>query len=256
MRASKHFIAFTGAGISTACGIPDFRSGINTVLETGPGAWEKKAQGVKSDPSKKVVEMAKAMPSFTHMGLVALEEAGRLKFLVSQNTDGLHMRSGFNPERLAELHGNRCLEKCRKCGSQFLRDFRTREAQKVHDHETSRKCEKCRGTLYDSIINFGENLPEYELTRSFEEAGQADLCLAMGSSLTVTPAAHIPRDVAKRGRLVIVNLQATPLDKYAYLRINGLCDDVMRRLTAKLDLKVRPFTLSRLINFTPVAAGV
>lgn len=123
---SKHFIAFTGAGISTACGIPDFRSGVNTVLKIGPGMWEKKAQGVKDQHNKNVVEMAKAIPSFTHMTLVALEEMGLLKYLVSQNTDGLHLRSGFNTLKLAELHGNRCLEKCKKCGSQVLRDFRTR----------------------------------------------------------------------------------------------------------------------------------
>jgi NAD-dependent SIR2 family protein deacetylase len=70
--------------------------------------------------------MAKAVPSFTHMSMVALEEAGYLKYLVSQNTDGLHVRSGFDTHKLAELHGNRCLEKCKKCESQFLRDFRTR----------------------------------------------------------------------------------------------------------------------------------
>ena len=69
---SKHFIAFTGAGISTACGIPDYRSGVNTVLKTGPGAWEKKAQKVADKPNKNVVTMAKAIPSFTHMTLVAL----------------------------------------------------------------------------------------------------------------------------------------------------------------------------------------
>lgn len=193
--------------------------------------------------------MAKAIPSFTHMTLVALEEAGYLKYLVSQNTDGLHIRSGFNPQRLAELHGNRCLEKCKNCGSQFLRDFRTREAGKVHDHETSRKCEKCKGKLYDSIINFGENLPDYELNRSFEQAEKADLCLAMGSSLTVTPAAHIPRDVSKKGKLVIINLQSTPYDKIAYLRINGMCEDVMKRLAKKMQLKVKDFILKRIINF-------
>ena len=154
--------------------------------------------------------------------------------MVSQNTDGLHIRSGFNPERLAELHGNRCLEKCKKCGAQFLRDFRTREAKKVHEHQTSRKCEKCNGILNDSIINFGENLPEYELNRSFEEGDKADLCLAMGSSLTVTPAADIPKEVSKKGRLIIVNLQSTPLDKIAYMRINGMCEDVMKRLAAKM----------------------
>ena len=105
---SKYFIAFTGAGISTSCGIPDYRSGVNTVLPTGPGAWEKKAQKVKSDPKKKV-DMNKAIPSFTHMALVSLERAGLLKYLVSQNTDGLHMKSGFNPKKLSDLHGNRNL---------------------------------------------------------------------------------------------------------------------------------------------------
>lgn len=137
--SSKHFIAFTGAGISTACGIPDFRSGKDTVLPTGPGAWEKKALNINPKP-KLNVEMAKARPSFTHMSLIALEKAGLLKFLISQNTDGLHLRSGFPGNKLAELHGNRNLEICRKCGRRYLRDFRTREAAKVLDHETSRNC--------------------------------------------------------------------------------------------------------------------
>ena len=73
-----------------------------------------------------------------------------------------------------------------------MRDFGTREAKQAHSHQTSRKCEKCKGNLYDSIINFGENLPDYELNRSFKEAGKSDLCLAMGSSLTVTPASDVP----------------------------------------------------------------
>jgi len=92
-------------------------------------------------------------------------------------------------------------------------------------------------------------LPEYELTRGFEEAEKSDLCLALGSSLTVTPAADMPAEVGKRGKLIIVNLQKTPLDKRAFMRINGLCDDVMKRLAAKLELKVKDFTLERLINF-------
>ncbi len=98
---SKHFIAFTGAGISTACGVPDFRSGVNTVLKTGPGAWEKKAQHVKEVPNKNVVDMRNAIPSFTHMSLVAMERVKLLKYLISQNVDGLHIRSGFNPAKLA-----------------------------------------------------------------------------------------------------------------------------------------------------------
>ena len=82
-------------------------------------------------------------------------------------------------------------------------------------------------------------MPEYELNRSFEEAAKADVCLAMGSSLTVTPAADIPKDVSKKGRLIIINLQSTPLDKFAFMRINGLCEDVMKRLALNMDLKVR-----------------
>ena len=94
---SSHFIAFTGAGISTSSGVPDYRSGVDTVLPTGPGVWEKKALGIKDDGSKKLTTMEKALPSFTHMTLIALEEAGFLKSLISQNTDGLHFRSGFPP---------------------------------------------------------------------------------------------------------------------------------------------------------------
>ena len=103
------------------------------------------------------------------MALVKLEQVGLLKYLISQNVDGLHRKSGFPSKKLAELHGNTNLEICKnpKCKSQYLRDFRTRTAQKVHDHETGRKCERCGGMLYDSIINFGENLPEEELTNGF-----------------------------------------------------------------------------------------
>ena len=102
-------IAFTGAGISTSCGIPDYRSGIQTVLKTGPGTWEKQAQNVGFKPNKNKIPITNAVPSVTHMALVALAEAGHLKYLVSQNTDGLHLRSGFNPSLISELHGNRYL---------------------------------------------------------------------------------------------------------------------------------------------------
>lgn len=100
----------------------------------------------------------------------------------------------------------------------------------MHDHKTGRKC-VCGGDLYDSIINFGENLPEWELDAGFENSYKADLCLAMGSSLTVTPAADMPAEVGKRKKnLVIVNLQKTPLDKYAKLKIHAFCDKVMEKL--------------------------
>jgi NAD-dependent SIR2 family protein deacetylase len=93
-----------------------------------------------------------------------------------------------------------------------MRDFSTRSARDVHDHTTGRSCPKCGGALHDTIINFNESLPEHALQNSFRQAKRADLCISLGSSLRVTPAANIPQIVGQKseGRLVIVNLQATP----------------------------------------------
>lgn len=106
------------------------------------------------------------------MALVKLHEVSQVQLTVSQNVDGLHRRSNMDPQQLAELHGNTNLERCKRCGREYMRDFRTREAHHVFSHETSRKCDnpKCRGQLLDSIVNFGENLPEHELTKAFKGA--------------------------------------------------------------------------------------
>jgi NAD-dependent SIR2 family protein deacetylase len=245
VKISKHFVVFTGAGISTGAGIKDFRSGVNTVLPTGPGCWEKLATKDNTKP-KVSVNMLKAVPTPAHMALVKLQQVGILKFLISQNVDGLHRRSGFPAEQMAEVHGNTNLEICKKptCGKQYLRDFRVRTAQSVHDHVTTRTC-SCGGLLYDSIINFGENLPEKALNDGFEQCAKADVCLILGSSLRVTPAADMPKGTAKKkGKIFIVNLQSTPLDGYA-VRINGLIDKVMISLMTKLKVEIPKFTLSR-----------
>lgn len=171
------------------------------------------------------------------MALVELMERGHLKHVVSQNVDGLHRKSGIPSHNISEVHGNTNLEKCTSCGREYMRDFRCREAQKVHDHKTSRKCDDpdCRGQLIDTIINFGENLDENILNSGFGNCRSADLCLAMGSSLRVTPAADMPASTAEGGgNLVIINLQKTPLDAYATLCIYGKCDEVIMLLMKKL----------------------
>jgi len=248
IKASKHFVAFTGAGISTGAGIPDFRSGVNTVLPTGPGAWEKAA--TKSNAKPKLYQpIISAVPTACHMSLVKLLETGHLKYLISQNVDGLHRKSGIPAKSLAELHGNCNLEICKneKCKKQYLRDYEI-HGYSARDHRTGNKCENCGKELYDNIINFGENLPEKELLNGFDHSAKADLCLVLGSSLRVTPAAHMPRETVRNGgKLVIVNLQATPLDDGA-LRINGLIDDIMVRLMKKLDLTIPQFTLKRRVS--------
>eukprot|EP01084_Bolivina_argentea_P312973 541887_1 len=194
VKNSKHFVAFTGAGISTAAGIADFRSGINTVLDTGAGKWAKSA-AVKEGKEKQIKKAKvkkdsfKAIPTAAHMSLVELINKGYLKCVISQNTDGLHRRSGIPLDKLAEIHGNRTMEWCKdKCGKKYMRDFCCRKSirkQKTHDHWAGRYCSvpKCEGKLYDTIINFGETLPEEPFTKSKNNTNQCDLMLSLGSSL-------------------------------------------------------------------------
>nr|XP_025689625.1 NAD-dependent protein deacetylase SRT1 isoform X2 [Arachis hypogaea] len=143
IKKSKHLVVFTGAGISTSCGIPDFR---------GPkGIWTLQREG-KALPEASL-PFHRAMPSLTHMALVELEKAGILKFVISQNVDGLHLRSGIPREKLAELHGNSFMETCPSCGVEYFRDF---EVETIGLKETSRRCsdEKCGGRLRDTVLDW------------------------------------------------------------------------------------------------------
>ncbi|KAI0376286.1 DHS-like NAD/FAD-binding domain-containing protein [Hypomontagnella monticulosa] len=238
IRKSKHFIVFTGAGISTSAGIPDFR---------GPqGVWTLMAQGKQRGNA---VNTLQAVPTLTHMALVALQDRGLLKYLISQNCDGLHRRSGILPDRLSELHGNNNREYCKECGKEYIRDFRAVASQEktIHDHRTGRKCALCGGVLLDSLIHFGESLFEEPLQLARDHAEKADLCLALGSSLTVTPANEIPETVGSRkgAKLAICNLQDTPVDGVAYMRIHSKADDLMVRVMDKLGIPIPPFILRR-----------
>ncbi|KAH7438417.1 hypothetical protein KP509_04G014200 [Ceratopteris richardii] len=236
---SEHLIVFTGAGISTSAGIPDFR---------GPeGTWTLAAQGRKR--TSKTVSNLEAVPTPAHMALVELQNRGKLKYLVSQNCDGLHRKSGILPQFISELHGNSNREYCKNCGKEYLRDFRAVASYRetVHDHRTGRKCGACGSDLHDSIVNFNEPLPQKPLRAAFKEAYLADLCIVLGSSLTVSPANEIPHIVASRptAKLVIVNLQKTPLDDGADLRVFACTDDLMEKVMLKLNLPIPPFIIVR-----------
>lgn len=252
---SQYFTAFTGAGISTAAGIPDYRSGYGTVLETGPGCWEKAAfkAKYKEDMRKagKQLPLAytkdfratiqAAHPTRCHMALAELMNRDMLKAIVSQNVDGLHRKSGIHPDKIAELHGNTNLEVCAKCGREHMRDFRVRTAQKTKEHQTGRLCDtpSCRGVLKDTIINFGENLNEAILNKGYDEHARSDLVLVMGSSLRVSPANQMPFGCSENGgNVVIVNLQKTSMDNYASLVIHERIDKVIDMLMDKLQIPV------------------
>ncbi|KAK1450296.1 NAD-dependent deacetylase sirtuin-7 [Colletotrichum melonis] len=279
IKKSKHFIAFTGAGISTSAGIPDFR---------GPeGAWTLRAQGRQR--TGKTTDTLQAIPTKTHMALVELQDRGILKYLVSQNCDGLHRKSGILPEKISELHGNSNREYCKDCGKEYLRgivppfhhqtliitadtngeqpDFRAVATyeKSIRDHRTGRKCPLCNGTLLDTIINFGEYLPAQPLALARSNARKADLCLALGSSLTVPPACTIPETVGKKkrtktypdgGTLVICNLQSTPLDDLSEeLRVWATTDDLMDRVMEKLEIPIPRFVLRRRLVVEVEAVG-
>ena len=174
IRNAQNIVFFTGAGISTSTGIPDYRSGIDTKVGTGPGCWEKQDLIKKFKEDKKnagqplpaamtrsfAVSIQQATPSPTHMALVELQNRGKNIHVISQNVDGLHRKSGLKPENMSELHGNTNLELCKKCKQEHMKDFAVRCAKKQNDHDTGRKCEKpgCKGDLKDSIINYGDNL--------------------------------------------------------------------------------------------------
>merc|ERR1712048_797055 len=139
---------------------------------------------------------------------------------------------------LSELHGNIFVERCTRCSFEYERDYNVI----CSGGYTGRNCEQqsCKGRLRHSGVGFGDDLPEAIVETAWKESGRTDLCLALGSSIMVTPASEMPVLVAQRHKrdsakgLVIVNLQATPCDGQAALRINGLVDDVMERVEAIL----------------------
>jgi len=229
IRAANHTVVYTGAGVSTSTSLPDYR---------GPnGVWTLAAQGLKPHFTKSLEEIH---PTICHMSLVQLEKQGLLKYVVSTNVDGLHLRSGFPREKLAELHGNAYLEKCRKCKAEYLRDHDVCRPGHGHDHVTGNKCTQsgCDGDLMDSIINFGENLPEKELTNAVNQSKAADLSIVMGTSMRVRPACELPTYGKKNGgKMVIVNLQKTPYDSEAAMLVRCTTDDFMTLLLQELNVE-------------------
>jgi len=242
--SSMHFVVYTGAGISTSSGITDFRgpNGVWTMQEKG----EKPIQGIPFED---------ASPTLTHMALVALHEAGLLKFIVSQNVDGLHLKSGFPQSSLSELHGNIFKEICSVCKKEYIRE---KEIVTIGFQKTGNTCDVCGGALTDWILDWNDELPKEEMDRADVNSKKADLALCLGTSLQIKPACNLPIKATRkngkveRGKLVIVNLQATPRDYKSDLLIHAKCDDVMQMLMKKLNLEIpKYFALEKKIKVAP-----
>lgn len=215
-------VAFTGAGISTESGIPDFRSPGGVWSRTTPVYYDEfvssRAARVRYWTQRVQIyrDFAEARPNAGHKALARLEESGRLSGVITQNIDGLHQLAGSR--NVVELHGTARMVACIACGKEWTPD-------EVHGWieagQDAPDCDECGAPLKSKTVSFGQAMPEEEMRAAARMVAEADLVMAIGSSLVVEPAASIPRKATQKGaKLVIINRTETPLDAQADLVIN------------------------------------
>ena len=222
LRDSQRTLVFTGAGVSTDSGIPDYR---------GPqGVWNTRRpvefHEFLADPEARVRYWTMKLedydayrdvaPSATHRALVAWDRAGRLRAVVTQNVDGLHARAGLPPKQLVELHGTNFAVACTGCERREAPEDRYEEFRRTRRPP---HC-ACGGPMKPATISFGQSLRSDDLERASRAAIEADLVVALGTTLSVTPAAHVPLQAAARGiPYVIVNRGPTEHDRLPQVRL-------------------------------------
>lgn len=237
LREARSVLVFTGAGISTGSGIPDFR---------GPkGIWKKRRPVLFQDFLESEEARAEhwdyklegwqafrdAKPNAAHLALAELERLGKLDALVTQNIDGLHQAAGISPDRLLELHGTNRAVECLSCGK------RTDPEPAFLEFEKTRRCPRCAcgGLLKTATVSFGQAMPEALMAKAFSAAQRADLVISIGSTLTVEPAASVPLSSARAGACyVIINRGETAHDRAADLRLEGDAVEILPREVAAL----------------------
>lgn len=222
--AARRVVVFTGAGISTESGIPDFRSpgGLWTKMapidfgdfirsaEIRREAWRRKFEIDKT--------IARAEPNKGHMAIARLVDIGKVSHVITQNIDNLHQLSGVPAEKIIELHGNGTYAKCLDCGLRYeLEEVRVL----FEASGEAPNCRACGGIVKSATISFGQAMPEEEMRRAEEATLACDVFLAIGSSLQVYPAAGFPIIAKRNGAtLVILNRDPTELDAIANLVIH------------------------------------
>ncbi len=234
---ARRVVAFTGAGISTESGIPDFRSpnGVwarnrtiyfDEFVRNEQDRIEYWRQKVDSWPA-----MRNAAPNEGHLALVNLARQGKLRALITQNIDGLHQRSGLDPALILELHGTTTEAVCLQCADRIPIG---QAVERVQSGEQAPRCRRCGGLLKPATVSFGQSMPQNVLRKAEEASTSCEVFLAVGSSLVVHPAAGLPLLAKRAGaKLIIINRTETPLDEMADLVVNDEIGKV-------LPLMVRP----------------
>jgi NAD-dependent deacetylase len=233
---SRRVVALTGAGISTESGIPDFR---------GPqGLWTKNPKAERlsdiryymADPEVRRLAWQgrvghpawQAKPNAGHLALVSLEQSGRLHALITQNIDGLHQRAGNSPDKVVEVHGTMHEVVCMRCD---WRGPMQATLDRVRAGEEDPACRNCGGILKSATISFGQALVEDVIDRAMQASQEADLLLAIGTSLNVYPVANVvPLAKSAGAKVIILNAEPTPMDDMADAVLQGLIGEILPRL--------------------------
>jgi NAD-dependent deacetylase len=235
---AKRVVVFTGAGVSTESGIPDFRSPGGIWSKFDPEDFTIHKFLSSSETRKKqwrvLVEsglLSKAEPNRAHLAIAELEKIGRLDCVITQNIDNLHQKAGNAPELVFELHGNMNRARCLACGAVFPME----RALKQLDNGDEPECEACAGMLKPDVVFFGESLPAQVLHEATRRSKACDLFIVIGSSLVVYPAAYMPAYAKEGGaKLVIINASTTPYDLEADVLVNAGAGGVMEAVMMKV----------------------
>lgn len=238
LKQAQHIVAFTGAGISTPSGIPDFRSAESGLWNQVDAMEVASIYGFRQNPQafyNWIRPLARltwdAKPNPAHYALAALESKGYLEAIITQNIDMLHTRAGN--KQIFELHGHMREATCTHCFTVYDADpIITRF---LADGNVPR-CEKCNGVIKPNVILFGEQLPVREFQAAQRAARNCDLMVIIGSSLEVAPASDLPLMALRNGaKLIIINLQATPVDQDSTVAIRANCAEVLPTIVERLE---------------------
>ncbi len=219
IRESCEIVVFTGAGISTESGIPDFRSSGGIWTRYRPITFQEYVGSEQSrlESWKRRLETYEdhknAKPNVGHFFVQSLDEKGKLIGLITQNVDGLHSKAGLREEKIVELHGTNRKIVCLSCNKYFDPDD---IIKRLVGNFSSPRCDECNGILKAATVSFGQAMPEDAMRRAQEWTDRARIFIVLGSSLQVQPAATFPVMAKRNGALLaIINREATPLDEYA-----------------------------------------